>query len=98
MTTNVGCIAVLLGTMEIVTGAAADESNASLTEKRGLSHIVPQLALPPAKFLAKVRETLEPMSAQIIALKRQIQNLRHTRDLLLPRLLSGQVVLETNCV
>jgi len=33
------------------------------------------------------------MSEQIIALKRQIQNLRRTRDLLLPRLLSGQVEL-----
>ncbi len=32
MATNVGCIAVLLGTMGIVTGAAADESNASLTK------------------------------------------------------------------
>ncbi len=41
MTTNVGCIAVLLGTMGVVTGAAADESNASLTEKRGLFPIVP---------------------------------------------------------
>ncbi len=40
MTTNVGCIAVLLGTMGIVTGAAADESNASLTGKRGLSPII----------------------------------------------------------
>ena len=28
-------------------------------------------------------------------LQRQIQNLRRTRDLLLPRLLSGQVELET---
>ncbi len=53
-----------------------------------------QLAWPPGKFLVKVRETLEPMSEQIIALKRQIQNLRWTRDLLLPRLLSGQVNLE----
>ncbi len=43
MTTNVGCIAVLLGTMGIVTGAAADENNASLTEKkRGLSPITPK--------------------------------------------------------
>jgi type I restriction enzyme S subunit len=54
-----------------------------------------QIAWPPAKILAKVREILEPMSEQIIALKRQIQNLRRTRDLLLPRLLSGQVELKT---
>jgi hypothetical protein len=54
-----------------------------------------RLAWPPAKILAKAREILEPMSQQIIALKRQIQNPRHTRDLLLPRLLSGQVELKT---
>jgi hypothetical protein len=29
-----------------------------------------------------------------VALKRQIQNLRRTRDLLLPRLLSGQIDVE----
>ena len=29
-------------------------------------------------------------------MQRQIQNLRRTRDLLLPRLLSGQVELKTN--
>ncbi len=40
-----GCIAALLGTMGIVTGAAADESNASLTEKRGLFPIVTVLRI-----------------------------------------------------
>jgi type I restriction enzyme S subunit len=49
---------------------------------------------PPAKLRAKAREILEPMSEQIIALRCQIQNLRRTRDLLLPRLLSGQVTLQ----
>jgi len=52
-----------------------------------------QIVWPPAKILAKASEVLEPMSRQIIALKRQIQNLRRTRDLLLPRLLSAQVEL-----
>ena len=52
-----------------------------------------KIAWPPAKILAKAREILEPMSEQIIKLKRQIQNLRRTRDLLLPRLLSRQVAL-----
>lgn len=55
-----------------------------------------QIAWPPAKILAKAREILEPMSEQIIMLKRRVQNLRRTRDLLLPRLLSGQVNLPTN--
>jgi type I restriction enzyme S subunit len=55
-----------------------------------------QIAWPPAKILGRAREILEPMSEQIIALKRQIRNLRRTRDLLLPRLLSGQVNLAEN--
>ena len=55
-----------------------------------------QIAWPPAKILAKAREILEPMSEQIIMLKRRVQNLRRTRDLLLPRLLSGQVELKVN--
>jgi type I restriction enzyme S subunit len=54
-----------------------------------------QIAWPPAKILVKAREILEPMSEQIIMLKRQIHNLRRTRDLLLPRLLSGQISLRT---
>jgi type I restriction enzyme S subunit len=32
-----------------------------------------------------------PMAAQVLSLQRQIHNLRRTRDLLLPRLLSGQI-------
>ena len=36
------------------------------------------------------------MAEQIHTLQRQIQNLRRTRDLLLPRLLSGQVNLREN--
>ncbi|SDU20985.1 type I restriction enzyme, S subunit [Pseudomonas pohangensis] len=50
-----------------------------------------QIVWPPENILLKAREILEPMSEQVIVLKRQIQNLRHTRDLLLPRLLSGQI-------
>lgn len=50
-----------------------------------------QIVWPPAKLRAKAREILEPISEQIITLKRKIQNIRHTRDLLLPRLLSGQL-------
>jgi type I restriction enzyme S subunit len=38
-----------------------------------------QVAWPPAQFLAKAKEILEPISENIIALKRQIKNLRQTR-------------------
>jgi len=54
-----------------------------------------QILWPPARLRAEGRAMLEPMSEQIIALRRQIQNLRRTRDLLLPRLLTGQIALET---
>jgi type I restriction enzyme S subunit len=48
-----------------------------------------RIVWPPANLRIKAREVLEPISEQIITLKRQVQNLRRTRDLLLPRLLSG---------
>ncbi len=50
-----------------------------------------QIIWPTEKILDKASRILEPMAEQIITLKRQIQNLRRTRDLLLPRLLSGQI-------
>jgi type I restriction enzyme S subunit len=53
-----------------------------------------QIVWPPAGLRAKARDVLEPMSEQIIELKQQIQNFRRTRDLLLPRLLSGQIDME----
>ena len=49
------------------------------------------LLVPPAPLLKKFGETSIPMAEQIHILQRQTQNLRRTRDLLLPRLLSGQV-------
>jgi type I restriction enzyme S subunit len=39
---------------------------------------------------------VEPMHQQLITLTKHVTNLRRTRDLLLPRLLSGQVNLEEN--
>jgi type I restriction enzyme, S subunit len=39
-------------------------------------------------------EFAAPMSLQGLKLERQIENLRRTRDLLLPRLLSGQLEVE----
>jgi type I restriction enzyme S subunit len=53
-----------------------------------------QLVWPAAALRAKARDVLEPMSEQVIDLKKKIQNLRRTRDLLLPRFLSGQIELD----
>jgi len=49
------------------------------------------LLIPHTHLLKKFGETTAPMAEQIHILQRQIQNLRRTRDLLLPRLLSGQI-------
>ena len=52
-----------------------------------------EVAVPPAALLTKFCELAETFEKQASTLLRQIQNLRRTRDLLLPRLLSGQVAL-----
>jgi type I restriction enzyme S subunit len=46
---------------------------------------------PPAKLVLRFEDVATPMAEQALAFQRQIQNLRRTRDLLLPRLLSGQI-------
>lgn len=49
------------------------------------------LVCPPSPLIRAAEKHFEPSNGQISALTRQIANLRRTRDLLLPRLLSGQV-------
>lgn len=49
---------------------------------------------PPAALRTQAATVLEPMAELMISLKRQVRNLRRTRDLLLPRLLSGQITLD----
>lgn len=47
---------------------------------------------PPNDLVWRFEDLAAPMAEQVLALQRQIQNLRRTRDLLLPRLLSGMNV------
>ncbi|MBI4324130.1 MAG: restriction endonuclease subunit S [Chloroflexi bacterium] len=70
------------------TGAAYPAVSGATFEKA-------DLLIPPAPLLKKFGAATIPMAEQIHALHRRIQNLRRTRDLLLPRLLSGQVELKT---
>ena len=49
---------------------------------------------PPQALADQFEAVAAPMAEQVLALQRQIQNLRRTRDLLLPRLLSGQINVE----
>lgn len=66
------------------TGAAYPAVTAPVFEKA-------ELVVPSAALLTKFGDVTVPMAEEIHALQRQIQNLRQTRDLLLPRLLSGQI-------
>jgi type I restriction enzyme S subunit len=49
---------------------------------------------PPSQIVERFEAIAVPMAKQVLALQRQILNLRRTRDLLLPRLLSGQIDVE----
>ena len=54
-----------------------------------------QIVQPPRALLDRFSAIVAPSFRLIYKLHLQIQNLRRTRDLLLPRLLSGQVELKT---
>lgn len=53
-----------------------------------------ELIVPDCKIAQRFDNFVEPMFAEIINLAKRIQNLRRTRDLLLPRLLSGKLELQ----
>jgi type I restriction enzyme S subunit len=53
-------------------------------------------AQPPSALVHSFESRVTPIGTQMLALQRQVQNLRRTRDLLLPRLLSGNVSLPNN--
>ncbi|HEY6284046.1 MAG TPA: hypothetical protein VIX20_00150 [Ktedonobacteraceae bacterium] len=52
------------------------------------------IAQPDSKTLAAFEETVSPLFRNIYVLARKNANLRQTRDLLLPRLISGEVNVE----
>ncbi|MEY2906389.1 MAG: hypothetical protein RLZZ408_860 [Verrucomicrobiota bacterium] len=54
-----------------------------------------EILVPPLVLLTKFCALADTFEGQVATLQRQIQNLRRTRDLLLPRLLSGQIPLQT---
>lgn len=53
-----------------------------------------EVVAPTDALLVDFHRLTQPMFKSILRLTRQIQNLRQTRDLLLPRLLSGQINVE----
>ena len=50
-----------------------------------------ELILPSPEIATQFDELVDPLFAEVINLSKKTQNLRRTRDLLLPRLLSGQI-------
>ena len=48
----------------------------------------------PGSIRNQFQDLVDPMHLQIVTLTRHVCNLRRTRDLLLPRLLSGQIDVE----
>ena len=53
-----------------------------------------ELVCPPQSVVEGATKHFEPLHSEIATLSQQVQNLRSTRDLLLPRLLSGQIEVE----
>lgn len=53
-----------------------------------------QVVKPSSDLIATFAEMADPILEQVNTCQRQIINLRRTRDLLLPRLLSGQIDVE----
>ena len=53
-----------------------------------------ELVTPPSELQRQFGEAAQRMRSAAVIYGKQIQNLRRTRDLLLPRLLSGQIDVE----
>jgi type I restriction enzyme S subunit len=75
------------GLHDVIGGAAQPQITLE-----GISSV--ELTTPPLPLRADFQRAVSAMFEQAWTLDSQIQNLRRTRDLLLPRLLSGQVALE----
>lgn len=54
-----------------------------------------KVIMPTTDVLERAKAILEPIAEQQLILKKQTANLRRTRDLLLPRLMSGRVEVNT---
>ena len=72
------------GLRDVIGGAAQPQITIE-----GISSVV--LATPPLGLRMRFQQLIAPLFEQAWMLDSQIQNLRQTRDLLLPRLMSGQL-------
>ena len=69
--------------------AGAAQQNVSQDVIREIPFLVPTL-----EVVKKYNELIDPFLENIFRLQRKIVNLRHTRDLLLPKLISGELDVE----
>lgn len=83
-------------TDDFVTFLVNNATGAAYPAVSGATFEKAELLIPSASLLGKFGDVTIPMAEEMHTLQHQIQNLRSTRDLLLPRLLSGQVNLEVN--
>jgi type I restriction enzyme S subunit len=75
------------GLRDVVGGAAQPQITLE-----GISSV--ELVTPPLSFRNSFQQAVSALFEKMWTLDSQIQNLRRTRDLLLPRLLSGQIALD----
>jgi type I restriction enzyme S subunit len=75
------------GLRDVVGGAAQPQITLE-----GISSV--ELVTPPLSFRTSFQQAVSASFEKMWTLDSQIQNLRRTRDLLLPRLLSGQIALD----
>ncbi len=83
---------VLLLLREHFNGLAQGAAQQNISKEKVANAVA---LVPPPPLVAAFDRLAEPTFNEIHTLQRQIQALRETRDLLLPRLLSGQVELKT---
>jgi type I restriction enzyme S subunit len=84
---------VLLTLRDHFNGLAQEAAQQNISKEKVANAVA---VVPPGALVAAFDRLAEPTFSQLQTLQSQIQNLRRTRDLLLPRLLSGQVALETS--
>jgi type I restriction enzyme S subunit len=53
-----------------------------------------EIIVPPRELLTEFEKTVTPINQQVLICQRKIINLRKTRDLLLPKLISGEIDVE----
>ncbi len=87
-----GC--TLLGLQETFDRLGTGATGQTELSRTSIANV--DLVVPPTRIQRQFGQFVRPMRSAAMTQGKQIENLRQTRDLLLPRLLSGQVNLQVN--